>query len=87
MDAALSQVSSQAAVSALTAILVSLICICLSWWALQNLKLDLVVRHPKGPQGKLLQLLLAIVLGKFVADFIIEYLGYTLMLRYMFTFL
>ncbi|AZK45874.1 DUF1146 family protein [Paenibacillus lentus] len=68
----------------LTAILVSLACIVLSWWALQNLKLDLFIKHPKGPQGKLLQLLLAIVLGRFVSAFILEYLGYTQMLRYMF---
>lgn len=68
----------------LLAILVSLACIVLSWWALQNLKLDLFIRHPKGPQGKLLHLLLAVVLGRFVAAFILEYLGYTQMLRYMF---
>ncbi|MNJ49613.1 hypothetical protein D3C77_448530 [compost metagenome] len=71
-------------VSGLTSILVSLACIVLSWWALQNLKLDLFIRHPKGPQGKLLQVLLAIVLGRFVAAFVLEYLGYTQMLRYMF---
>jgi uncharacterized integral membrane protein (TIGR02327 family) len=84
LNADLSGVSSSAAVSAFTAILICLVCICLSWWALQNLKLDLVIRQPKGPQGRLLQLLLAIVLGKFVADFIIQYLGYTHMLRYLF---
>ncbi|WP_237167744.1 DUF1146 family protein [Paenibacillus yonginensis] len=84
MNTSLSEISSAAAVSSLTAIMISLICICISWWALQNLKLDLVIRHPKGPQGKLLHLLLAIVLGKFVADFIIQYLGYTHMLRYLF---
>lgn len=71
-------------VNGLTAILVSLACVALSWWALQNLKLDLFIRHPKGPQGKLLQLLLAVVLGRFVASFVLEYWGYTQMLRYMF---
>lgn len=71
-------------VNGLTAIVVSLACIALSWWALQNLKLDLVIRYPKGPQGKLLHLLLAIVLGHFVASFVMEYWGYTQMLRYMF---
>lgn len=84
MDAALNQVSSITAVSALTAIVVCLICIVLAFWALQNLKLDLFIRHPNAPQGKLLQLLLAIVLGKFVADFVIEYLSYTHMLRFLF---
>lgn len=71
-------------VNGLTAIVVSLACIALSWWALQNLKLDLVVRYPKGPQGKLLHLLLAVVLGHFVASFVMEYWGYTQMLQYMF---
>lgn len=84
MDATLNQISSTTAVSALTAIVICLGCICLAFWALQNLKLDLFIRHPKAPQGKLLQLLLAIVLGKFVADFIIEYLTYTHMLRFLF---
>ena len=68
----------------LTAILVCLICIGVAWWSLQHLKLELIIKQPKGPQGRLLQLLLAIVLGKFVADFILEYLGYTHMLRYLF---
>lgn len=77
-------VSSSIGVNGLASILVSLACIALSWYALQNLKLDLFIRHPKGPQGKLLQLLLAVVLGRFVAAFILEYWGYTQMLRYMF---
>lgn len=77
-------VSAQVGVSGLTAILISLVCIALSWWAMQNLKLDLIIRHPKGPQGKLLQLLLSVVLGHFVASFIMDYLGYTQMLRYLF---
>lgn len=71
-------------VNGLTAILVSLACIAMSWWALQNLKLDLFIRHPKGPQGKFLHLLLSVVLGRFVAAFVLEYWGYTQMLRYMF---
>ncbi|MNE86008.1 hypothetical protein D3C80_1830640 [compost metagenome] len=68
----------------LAGILISLACIALSWWALQNLKLDLFIRSPRGPQGKLLHLLLAIVLGRFVAAFVLDYWGYTQMLRYMF---
>lgn len=77
-------VSAQFGASGLISILISLVCIALSWWAMQNLKLDLIIRHPKGPQGKLLQLLLSVVLGHFVASFIMDYLGYTQMLRYLF---
>lgn len=71
-------------VSGLISIVVSLVCIALAWWALQQIKLDLVVRHPKGPQGKLLHLLLAVVLGRFVAEFLIDYITWSQMIRYMF---
>ncbi|WP_433941629.1 DUF1146 family protein [Paenibacillus lautus] len=71
-------------VSGLISIVVSLVCIALAWWALQQVKLDLVVRHPKGPQGKLLHLLLAVVLGRIVAEFLIDYITWSQMIRYMF---
>ncbi len=77
-------VSGAVSVSGLVSIVVSLFCIWLSWWALQNLKLDLVIRNPQGTQGKLLQVLLAIVLGHFVAGFLLDYLTWSQMIRYMF---
>ncbi|ANY74035.1 DUF1146 family protein [Paenibacillus ihbetae] len=84
MDQDLSNsISGAVGVNGLLSIVVSLACIALSWWALQHLKLDLVVRHPKGPQGKLLHLLLAIVLGRFVAEFLIDYITWSQMIRYM----
>lgn len=77
-------VSGVVSVSGLVSIIVSLFCIWLSWWALQNLKLDLVIRNPKGPQGKLLHVLLAVVLGHFVAGFLLDYLTWSQMLKFMF---
>ncbi|MEK3790835.1 DUF1146 family protein [Paenibacillus sp. FSL R7-0204] len=63
--------------SNMISMIISLICVALSWWALQNLKLDLVIRYPKSPQGRLLHLLLAIVLGHFVSGFLLDYLGWS----------
>lgn len=76
--------SSAIATSGLVSMIVSLLCVALSWWALQNLKLDLVIRYPKSPQGRLLHLLLAIVLGHFVAGFLLDYLGWSGQIRNMF---
>jgi uncharacterized integral membrane protein (TIGR02327 family) len=76
--------SSTIGTNGLVAMIVSLLCVVLSWWALQNLKLDLVIRYPKSPQGRLLHLLLAIVLGRFVAGFLLDYLGWSGMIRNMF---
>ena len=53
MNQDLSNSISAVGVNGLLSIVISLICIALAWWALQQLKLDLIVRHPKGPQGKL----------------------------------
>lgn len=77
-------VSSTIGTSGLISMIVSLLCVVISWWALQNLKLDLVIRYPKSPQGRLLHLLLAIVLGHFVAGFILDYLNWSSQIRYMF---
>ncbi|CAH1209710.1 MULTISPECIES: DUF1146 family protein [Paenibacillus] len=76
--------SSAISTSGLVSMIVSLLCVVLSWWALQNLKLDLVIRYPKSPQGRLLHLLLAIVLGHFVAGFLLDYLSWSGQIRNMF---
>ncbi|WP_339318550.1 DUF1146 family protein [Paenibacillus sp. FSL R10-2734] len=76
--------SSAAGTSSMVSMIVSLLSVVLSWWALQNLKLDLVIRYPKSPQGRLLHLLLAIVLGRLVAGFFLDYLSWSGMIRYMF---
>lgn len=78
------EMSSTIGSSSLVSMIVSLLCVVLSWWALQNLKLDLVIRYPKSPQGRLLHLLLAIVLGHFVAGFLLDYLGWSVQIRNMF---
>ncbi|WP_425501676.1 DUF1146 family protein [Saccharibacillus qingshengii] len=72
---------SQTGVSGILSMVVSLGCIILAWWALQNLKLDLITRHPQSPQGKMLHVLLAIVLGHFVAKFMLDYIGWSQLLR------
>jgi uncharacterized integral membrane protein (TIGR02327 family) len=52
-----------------------LLCIALSWWALQEFRFDVLLKRPKSPQAKLLQILLAIALGHLTASFLMQYLG------------
>jgi uncharacterized integral membrane protein (TIGR02327 family) len=70
--------------TALLNISVSIICIAVSWWALQAFRFDLFVKKPDSPQAKLLQILLSIFLGSGVSRFLMEYLGSSLMLREFF---
>ncbi|MFM1651220.1 DUF1146 family protein [Brevibacillus sp. B_LB10_24] len=70
--------------SALLTIFISLVCIALSWWALQAFRLDLFVKKPDSAQVKLLQILLSIFLGHGVARFFLDYLSSSLLLQDLF---
>ncbi|WP_232697882.1 DUF1146 family protein [Brevibacillus daliensis] len=65
-------------------ITISIVCIGISWWALQSFRFDLFVKNPKGAQAKLLQILLAIVIGHGVSTFFFDYLGHSLLLNQLF---
>jgi uncharacterized integral membrane protein (TIGR02327 family) len=62
-------------------ILVAIVFIALSWWALQAFRFDLFVHKIDSAQAKLLQILLSIFIGYGVARFFMDYLGWSLMLR------
>ncbi|WP_047150808.1 DUF1146 family protein [Aneurinibacillus tyrosinisolvens] len=62
-------------------IVLSLIFIALSFWTLQTFRFDLFLSNPKGPQAKLLQIFLSIVIGHSVSTFFSDYFGWTRMLQ------
>jgi uncharacterized integral membrane protein (TIGR02327 family) len=71
-------------VSAVLNIVVSVIFIGVSWWALQAVRFDLFVKKADSAQTKLLQILLSIFIGYGVARFFMEYLGWSLLLNRLF---
>jgi uncharacterized integral membrane protein (TIGR02327 family) len=73
--------------TAYTAILyigIYLLCIALSWWALQEFRYDLFLKKPRSAAAKLLQILLSIALGHLVASFFVQYLNLSMGLKLMF---
>jgi len=78
------QIGQTTGMSSMVSMTVSLICIAFAWWALQSVKFDLWIRNPKSPQGRLLHLFLAVVLGRLVAGFLLDYISWSQLLRYMF---
>lgn len=61
-----------------------LLCIGISWWALQEFRFDLFLKRPSSTPAKLLQILLAIALGHLVASFFLQYLGLSMGLKGIF---
>lgn len=62
-------------------IIISIIMIGVSWWALQAFRFDLFVKKIDSAQAKLLQILLAIFIGYEVTRFFMDYLGWSLLLK------
>lgn len=72
------------AVQGMINIMLSLVCIGLSFWALQALRFDLFLSEAKGGRSLLLQVFLSIFIGHGVATFFTDYFGWTQMLRQFF---
>lgn len=64
-------------------IVVVVVCIWAAWWALQNFRLDVFLKQPRGPQARLLMILLATALGYTTARFIIDYLSWALLIKWI----
>lgn len=58
-------------------IFITLICIACSWWALQELNLDKMMKRPKSMQSKMLQIFLSVGLGYQLARFFIDYFNWS----------
>lgn len=67
-------------IQALISLFVHLLILLLTWWALQSLKFDLLFRHPKSLQARLLYILLAIAISYPVARFFLDYLNWSVVL-------
>jgi uncharacterized integral membrane protein (TIGR02327 family) len=61
----------------------TLVSIVLAWWALQSFRFDLFLADPRGARAKLLQILLAVILGHQLSRFFIDYLNWSILLKYV----
>ncbi|MEC1799405.1 DUF1146 family protein [Bacillus mojavensis] len=65
-------------------IIVHLIFIGVTWWALQAVNIDPLIRKGKVVQARLLMILLTIAIGTTVGNFFLDYLNYSQQLPYLF---
>jgi len=72
-----------AGIASVSYIILTIVCIWAAWWALQGFRLDLFMRQPKGMQAKLLMIMLSIVIGYSVAKFIIDYMAWSMLLKWL----
>lgn len=65
-------------------IVLTLMGIALSWWALQCVRWDVFLANPKGAKAKALMIILSIVIGHGIARFLSDYAGWSQMLSQLF---
>ncbi|SDX27489.1 DUF1146 family protein [Paenibacillus sp. CF384] len=75
------QLAANAGVHALISIVVELFSIAMAWIVLQELKFDTILKRPRSSQARILQIMLAIVLGHGFAGFVLDYWNWSGLLR------
>lgn len=65
-------------------IIVQLLFLFVTWWALQTFKFDLFLKKPNSPQAKALLILVTIAIGSTVANFFLDYLDWASRIRFLF---
>ncbi|QYR22077.1 DUF1146 domain-containing protein [Paenibacillus sp. sptzw28] len=74
-------VLTSAGLHALVSIIIELCSITLAWYALQGVKLDFIMSRPRNVRGRILQVMLAVILGHLFAGFLIDYWQWSNLLR------
>lgn len=62
---------------ALLSILIHIVFIALSWWALQSLNFEKFLRKNRVFQARVLYVLVAIIMGSIVSNFLLDYLSWS----------
>jgi uncharacterized integral membrane protein (TIGR02327 family) len=68
-------------INALFSVAVMLLSVYLAWVVLQELKLDVFLKQPKGRRAVMLRLMLAVALGYQFSRFILDYWDWSMSLR------
>jgi uncharacterized integral membrane protein (TIGR02327 family) len=68
----------------LFSIFVTLGCMVVAWIVLQEINFDRILRNPRSPKARVLQLLIAIGLGHLTARFILDYWAWEGTLKWLF---
>lgn len=74
----------QFGMQALLSVIVHIIFLVVTWWALQSFRMDVFFKDPTDPRAKVLMILVTIAIGSIVGNFFMNYLNWSLQLKYLF---
>ncbi|WP_138753733.1 DUF1146 domain-containing protein [Paenibacillus sinopodophylli] len=65
----------------LFSIIIVILSIILVWFVVQEIKWETFFKFPRSPKARMFQVFVAIIMGHLLAKFILEYWGYTVLLK------
>ncbi|WP_062200000.1 DUF1146 family protein [Massilibacterium senegalense] len=71
-------------VDAIVSMVVHLIMLIITFWALQTVRWEVFFQQPKGTKAKVLIVLLTVVISSIVANFLLDYFVWSNRLQYLF---
>lgn len=71
-------------VDAIVSMVVHLIMLIVTFWALQNVRWEVFLQQPKGTKAKVLIVILTVVISSIVANFLLDYFVWSKRLQYLF---
>ncbi|MFS1510875.1 DUF1146 family protein [Chengkuizengella sp. SCS-71B] len=74
----------EAIVNNITNIVIVLLSILLCWKVLQSFRFDIFMKNPNSFEAKLLKVIITIVIGNQLGNFIIQYYNWSLAIKYLF---
>lgn len=69
---------------AIISIIVHLLFFMITWWTLQGIRIDLLIKSRKTGHAKVLLILLTIAIGSSVSNFFLDYLFWSQQLKFLF---
>lgn len=79
----LDQLAAEAGMQGLMKIIIELFSITVAWFVIQEVRFDLFLRKPGSPRARILQVMLAVVIGHLFASFLFTYWQWSNALRWL----
>lgn len=74
----------QFGVQALLSVIVHIIFLIVTWWSLQAFRIDVFFKNPADVRAKVFMILLTVAIGSLAGNFFMNYLNWSLQLKYLF---
>lgn len=79
----MSNIAIETGIQGIAYLIIILAAILLTWWAMQAFRFDIFLREPRSFRARMLQLIIAVVIGYNLAKFLMDYMHFASLMRWI----